>query len=486
MPYVSETLRDVYELAPEQVSTDGAPLFSRAYPEDLDGIYASIQESARSLQPWRHEYRVLLPTQGLRWLEGCALPQRLDDGGVLWHGFIHDITGRKKLESELKLTSFSMDQIDDAVFRVAPDASVVSVNGAACRMLGYTREELTGLSIPDIDPWVEKRTWAELWNRVKQNGSVRWESLARTKDGQFIPIEIVSTYVSFEGKEFEVALVRDIRERKQSEAVREGLLLRQRAILDNLPMVAWLKDAQGRYEMVNGVFAETVGLPPEAIIGRTALEFLPAEVAAAREADHRDVLGSRAKRRTERLIPGKDGDWWALTDSMPLFDEHGNLTGTTDICQDITDRKEYEEGLVLAREAADSANRAKSEFVANMSHEIRTPMNGVMGMNQLLLDTCLDSQQRAYAEMIRDSADALMVVINDILDFSKIEARKLELEIADFDLRLVVERVADLLALKAQEKGLEFLCLIEPDVPTSLSATPTACPRCCSTWWETP
>ncbi len=183
--------------------------------------------------------------------------------------------------------------------------------------------------------------------------------------------------------------------------------------------------------------------------------------------------------QTGRINPRKSFEAWKQTvrlRSLPWapheLDSVYELRNTLVSIVNAEIEREQAEEQRVAREAAEAADRAKSEFLASMSHEIRTPMNGVLGMAELLLDTKLTPEQRDYAQRVCRSGESLLRVLNDILDFSRIEARQVQLENLNFDLRVEVEEVAQLLAVGAQRKGLELVDFVDPAVPTTLRGDP--------------
>jgi len=213
IPYASSNSYDIYELSPEEIQRDAAVVFQRFHPEDFDHIFATIAESARTLDQWKCEYRVILPRQGLKWLYGIAQPQRWEDGTIVWYGFIMDITERKRIDDLLRLKDFTLGNIADAIYWVTPDGHLWDVNVAAERMLGYTREQFLAMSVFDVSPEFPAERWPAHWEELKRTGSLQFETTHRARDGHEIPVEITANFCRYNDQEYNCAIVRDITER---------------------------------------------------------------------------------------------------------------------------------------------------------------------------------------------------------------------------------------------------------------------------------
>lgn len=225
------------------------------------------------------------------------------------------------------------------------------------------------------------------------------------------------------------------------------------------------KDLQARLTYVNDVFCDTFGKSRAEVIGRPFLPDVPEGEAPRMLASFAGLATPPYRIRFDERVVTTRGARWIAWEEFAIRDDDGKLVEIQSVGRDVTDRKLAEEKRAEALREAKEANRAKSLFLATMSHEIRTPMNGVIGMTQLLLDTKLAPAQRSYAEAVRASGQALLAIINDILDYSKIEAGKVMLDEAPFDPRHILESVAELLAPRAFDKGLEVVTEIGASVP---------------------
>ncbi len=457
---------------------------SRLHPDDHDGILDELNAHLQHRKPYDVEYRLRTKSGEYRWFRArgqavwneAGQPQRMA-------GSITDITRRKQAEDALQKMRISVDRAGDSIFWISRQGRILYVNDATCADRGYSREELLGMTIFDLDPDYQPGVWDPHFEDLKRRGTITLETRHRTKDGRVFPVEVNANYVFHNGEELNFAFLRDITERKRAEEelrrAKEAAEEASRILDSSLKSIAdgvIIADSTGKFLFWNEVAKQIIGLgtTDSPIEGWTAHYgcFLPDMVTPYPSQDlplartvrgedvHEDELFIRNSQKPEGV--------WLSVNGRPLRDETNQLRGGVVVFRDTTERRRHEEELHRAKEAAETANKAKSSFLANMSHEIRTPMNGIIGMTQLLARTELRSHQRDYLTTVDESAHILLRLLNDILDFSKIEAGKLELERVNFRISECVGRASQMLVLRAAEKGLEIACRIAPEIPDHL------------------
>lgn len=345
---------------------------------------------------------------------------------------------------------------------------VLDMNARFAKLSGYSREELQGVNV--ISLLFHPDDIGSLLDKIGRAYSEPYQVRGVKKDGTVFDVEIEGYNMQYGGKSVRVVSVRDITERRRAEeALRESEVLFRTLFEHHAAVKLIIDPATGAIVDANNAAARFYGWSRERIKAMNIRDInilSPAEL--AKELEHAETM-----ERIHFFFRHRRADD-SIRD-VEVFCSRIEVKGKRylhSIVHDVTERKRTEEELVLAKEQAESANRAKSDFLANMSHEIRTPMNGVIGMIGLLLETGLADEQRRYAETVRTSAESLLQIIDDILDFSKVEAGRLEMETVDFDLRILLDDLAEQMAFKANEKGLTFTCSLPSEVPRFLRGDP--------------
>jgi PAS domain S-box-containing protein len=466
-------------------------------PEFHDGLARSLgRQFVKKIPTISNETPMIAKDGHLLWL-WQSVSLILDGDAVT--GFrvtARDITEKKLVEEELRKKEEQYRQIvenaSEMIYEMDESGCFRFMNPAAEKFCGYSSEELTGKNYLDLIP---EQYHKDLIRRsgiqfVKKIPTVSYETPIITKDGdQFWVWQSVSLISEGEKVTGFRVMARDITEKKRAEDAMKESEERLHAVFEHVQAGIILIDPLTHTIVsANKMAADLCGTTSEEMSDRYCHEYICPALSGSCPVT--DLLQSVDN--TERVLLAADGRRIPILKTV-INVSIGGKSYLLESFIDITARKQAEEDLLRSKEElektnrlmeqanmksiemtikAEAANAAKSEFLANMSHEIRTPMNGVIGMTGLLLDTELTSEQHKYAEIVRSSGETLLTLINDILDFSKIEANKIELEKIDFDLRTLMEDTVEMLSVKAGEKNLELICLIDPDVPSWLRGDP--------------
>src|SRR3546814_331584 len=264
--------------------------------------------------------------------------------------------------------------------------------------------------------------------------------------------------------------VTDVTETKSIERAEREIRDRLRAVIDHLPAGLVLKDEQGKYLLANQQFMELYGLQAKDMISGTADDYFPHPQAEIIDAQDRTVLRTGIPMEAEMEVQRLDGEKvFSMITRFPVLDSVGHVIGIGGIHMNISEIKEKERQLRIARDEAERANHAKSAFLANMSHELRTPLNAIIGfseiMEQGLFGPLGNPQYREYSEDIRRSASHLLSIISDILDLSKIEAGRMELHEEMIDVAYVVNSCRTIVKEAAAAAGLTLDAILPEGLP---------------------
>jgi PAS domain S-box-containing protein len=470
--------------SPEDMVRSVTDIAAQIYfaPEDRDEFIGRMETDGRLIN---HECRFRRRDGSVLWVSSNARALCDEHGRIsLYQGFMTDITRRKEVETALVESELR----HRVIFENSPlgmilfdsDGTIIDCNDVVVEIMASSRERLIGFQGARLESPIARAGLQRALNGKPAFIEGEYTSVtggaSRVLRANFKPIRPGQSPTGV------IATLEDISERSRMErAMRESEDL-QRVLLDILPVGVVIVDVRSqRIERANEHMAALFGTEGGSLAGRSCQGLLcPADRDNCPACNQGLTLEN-----SEQEMLRSDGSRVSVLKTIKRVNIEG-LEKLLGCFVDVSDRKQAESRLndfaqqmelknlelddALMR--AEQAARDKSDFLSRMSHEIRTPLSGVIGMTGLLLETDLDETQRRYAHTLKTSGESLLAVVNDILDLSRIESGRLELERLDFDLRPLLDDAASMLAVKAAEGGIEFICSADPDVPEHYRGEP--------------
>ena len=366
---------------------------------------------------------------------------------------------RSRLSDSQFRTLFEIASVGMAVAS-SQERRLIDVNRKLCEIVGYTRDELLQMRTHEYTHADDRAADEDNYRHAIDSGASHrlFEKRLIHKNGAIVWVRINSAFMRDEsGRAVRtLAVLEDISDRKCAEAALRDSEHRLRELLDGIPDRAWFKDTECRYVFMNRPEAEAHGVRAENLVGKSVLDFMPDHQARPAMAEDRQVIATGQTLRIER--PSNVTGVWSEIVKAPIRRVDGTIVGMVGMLRDISARKQAEAELHATKAQAESANRAKGEFLAHMSHEMRTPMNAILGFTELSLLDAPHGKHRDNLLKVESAAKSLLRVIDDVLDFERIDAGKLTLEMQDFSLADVLSNVRDVIegSANAKELALRF------------------------------
>jgi PAS domain S-box-containing protein len=445
LPYASPTIEEFFGVRAQDLVADASSLRDQMHTEDRPAVHESMAESARTLLPWRAEFRMRHPKKGLFWAEARSTPEREADGSILWHGFMTDITERKKAESQLHKLSRAVEQSPASVVITDPGGLIEYVNPKFCAVTGYSLEEVLGKNSRLLKSGETSREdYPQMWATIAAGEEWRGEFHNRKKNGElYWESASISPIRDEQGnvRHF-VAVKEDITERKLLEARLEQQRAEYETILNSIgDGVHWL-DAGGLIKYENPASARMLGYEVAELIGRPAHAIMhhirpDGSAYPQGECPICMTLRDRTVRRViDEVFWRKDGTSFDVEYSCtPVYERDGRSGGTVVTFTDITERKraqaererleqvvaEYkanEERARLALEHERELSRIKGRFVNMVSHEFRTPLSIINIAAEVLdgyLDKMTEEERTEHLNNITSAVERMTQMMNDFL-----------------------------------------------------------------------